>query len=82
MYSKDKNGNIIVSDDNGAIQLYEFDDQNRLQSYKLLGKDRRFISGKSFDCNKEGTHIIREYYLSENGMGRNEDFEVKSEQLS
>lgn len=82
LYSKDKNGNIIVSDDNGAIQLYEFDDQNRLQSYKLLGKDRRFISGKSFDCNKEGTHIIREYYLSENGMGRNEDFEVEGIEYS
>lgn len=82
LYSKDKNGNIIVSEDNGAIQLWGFDDQNRLQSYKSLNKDRRFVLGKRFDCNKEGTHIIREYYLSENGMGKNEDFEVEGIEYS
>lgn len=81
-YSKDKNGNIIVPENNGGIQLWEFDEQNRLRSYKLLNKDRRFVFGKRFDCNKEGTHIIREYYLSENGMGKNEDFNVEGIEFS
>lgn len=81
-YSKDKNGNIIVPENNGAIQLWEFDEQNRLRSHKLLNKDRRFVFGKRFDCNKEGTHIIREYYLSENGMGKNEDFNVEGIEFS
>ena len=40
LYSKDKNGNIIVSEDDDAIQLWEFDDQNRLQTYKSINKDR------------------------------------------
>lgn len=81
MYSKDKNGNI-VSENNGAIQLWEFDDQNRLQSYKSLSKDRRFVLGKRFDCNKEGTHIIREYYLSENGIGKHEGFDIEGIEFS
>lgn len=81
-YSKDKNGNIIVPENNGAIRLWEFDEQNRLQSCKLLNKDRRFVFGKRLDCNKEGTHIIREYYLSENGMGKNEDFNVEGIEFS
>ena len=82
LYSKDKNGNIIVSEDNGAIQVWEFDDQNRLQCFKSLNKDRRFVLGKRFDCNKEGTHIIREYYLSENGIGKNESFDVEGIEFS
>ena len=82
LYSKDKKGNIIVSEDDGAIQLWEFDDQNRLQTYKSINKDRRFVLGKRFDCNKEGTHIIREYYLSENGIGKNESFDVEGIEFS
>lgn len=77
LFSVDKNGKIIESEDKHAIQLWNFDGQNRLQSVKFLNKDRLFVSGKSFDFNKEGTHIVREYYLSEKGVGTNEDFEVE-----
>lgn len=82
LYSKDKNGNIIVSEDDGAIQLWEFDDQNRVQTYKSINKYRRFVFGKRFDCNKEGTHIIRERYLSENGIGKHESFGVEGIEFS
>lgn len=76
LYSKDKNGSIIVSEDNGAIQLWEFDDLNRLQSHKLLNKVRHFVSGRKFEWNNEGTHIIRYLQLSEYGIGLNADFLV------
>ncbi len=82
MISLDKNDNIIESEDKTAIQQLSFDGQNRLRSFKFLNKDRLFVSGKSFDYNKEGTHIIREYYLSENGVGKNESFEVKGIEYS
>lgn len=79
-FSLDKNDNIIES--GNAITLLSFDEQNRLQSLKILNKDRLFVSGKSFDYNKEGTHIVREYYLSENGLGKNEDFNVEGIEFS
>ena len=82
LYSVDKDDNIIESEDNHAIQLLSFDEQNRLNSIKFLNKDRLFVSGKRFDCNKEGTHVVREYYLSENGVGINEDFEVEGIEYS
>lgn len=77
LFSVDKNDGIIESEDKTAIQLWDFDEQNRLQGVKFLNKDRLFVSGKRFDCNKEGTHIIREYYLSENGISKNVDFDVE-----
>lgn len=82
LISLDKNDNIIESEDKTAIQQWSFDGQNRLRSFKFLNKDRLFVSGKSFDYNKEGTHIIREYYLSENGVGKNESFEVEGIEYS
>lgn len=78
LFSVDKNDNIIES----SIQLWSFDEQNRLQSFKILNKDRLFISGKMFDFNKEGTHIIREFVLSENGIGKYEDFGVEGIEYS
>lgn len=70
----DKNDNIIESEDKHAIQLLSFDEQNRFRFFKFLNKDGLFVSGKKFDYNKEGTHVIREYCLSENGVGKNESF--------
>lgn len=71
-FQKDKNDNLIESEDAGAIQLWNFDEQNRLQSIKFLNKNRQFVSGKEFEYNKEGTHIIRECWLSENGIDTND----------
>lgn len=82
LFSVDKNENIVEPEDKTAIQVWGFDEQNRLQSVKFLNKDRLFVSGKRFDCNKEGTHIVREYYLSENGIGQNEDFCVEGIEYS
>lgn len=81
-YSKDKNDQIIESEDNQAIQLWSFDEQNRLQSIKFLNKDRLFISGLRFDCNREGTHITRAFCLSENGIGVYEDYGVEGIEYS
>lgn len=81
-FSVDRNDNIIESKSNYAIQLWSYDEQNRLQSLKCLNKDRLFVFGKRFDCNKEGTHIVREYYLSGNGIGKNNDFEVEGIEYS
>lgn len=81
-YSKDKNDKIIESEDNQAIQLWSFDEQNRLQSIKFLNKDRLFISGLRFDCNREGTHITRAFCLSENGIGVYEDYGVEGIEYS
>lgn len=82
LFSVDKDDNIIESADNQAIQLWSYDEQNRLKSLRFLNKDRLFVSGKRFDFNKEGTHIVREYYLSENVLGINEDFEVEGIEYS
>lgn len=82
LFSVDKNDGIVESEDKTAIQLWSFDEQNRLQSVKFLNKDRQFLSGKRFDCNKEGTHVVREYYLSDNGIGQNEDFGVEGIEYS
>lgn len=82
LYSKDKNDQIIESEDNQDIQLWSFDEQNRLQSIKFLNKDRLFISGLRFDCNREGTHIIRAFCLSENGIGVYENFGVEGIEYS
>lgn len=82
LYSKDKNDQIIESEDNQDIQLWSFDEQNRLQSVKFLNKDRLFISGLRFDCNREGTHIIRAFCLSENGIGVYENFGVEGIEYS
>lgn len=82
LYSKDKNDQIIESEDNQAIQLWSFDEQNRLQSIKFLNKDRLFISGLRFDCNREGTHITRAFCLSENGIGVYEDYGVEGIEYS
>lgn len=82
LFSVNRNGDIIEPEDKTAIQLWSFDEQNRLQCVKFLNKDREFVSGKRFDCNKEGTHIIREYCLSENGIGKNEYFDVEGIEYS
>ncbi len=82
LYSKDKNDQIIESEDNQAIQVWSFDEQNRLQSIKFLDKDRLFISGLRFDCNREGTHITRAFCLSENGIGVYEDYGVEGIEYS
>lgn len=82
LYSKDKNDQIIESENNQDIQLWSYDEQNRLQSVKCYNKNGLFGSGKRFDYNKEGTHIIREYCLSENGIGKNEDFDVEGLEYS
>ena len=82
LFSVDKNENIVEPEDKTAIQVWGFDEQNRLQSVKFLNKDRLFVSGKRFDCNKEGTHIVREYYLSENGISKNVDFDVEGLEYS
>lgn len=82
LYSKDKNDQIIESEDNQDIRLWSFDEQNRLQSIKFLNKDRLFISGLRFDCNREGTHIIRAFCLSENGIGVYENFGVEGIEYS
>ena len=81
-YSKDKNDQIIESEDNQNIQLWSFDEQNRLQSIKFLNKDRLFISGLRFDCNREGTHITRAFCLSENGIGVYENLGVEGIEYS
>lgn len=81
-YSIDKNDNIVESENSPGIQLWNFDELNRLQSVTLLNKDRLVISGKRYEWNKEGTHIIREFYLSENGVGINEDYGVEGIEYS
>ena len=82
LFSLDKNDDIIDSENNDSIQLWSYDEQNRLQSVKYYNKNGLFGSGKRFDYNKEGTHIIREYYLSENGISKNEDFDVEGLEYS
>lgn len=75
-FTLDANDNIIEADHKDAIKLIEYDDQNRFQTFKILDNKRAFFFGKRFEYNKEGTHVIREFYLSENGLGKNEDFGV------
>ena len=82
LYSKDKNDQIIESEDNQDIQLWSFDEQNRFQSIKFLSKDRLFISGLRFECNREGTHNTRAFCLSENGIGVYEDYGVEGIEYS
>ena len=82
LFSLDKNDDIIDSENNDSIQLWSYDEQNRLQSVKYYNKNGLFGSGKRFDYNKEGTHIIREYCLSENGISKNEDFDVEGLEYS
>lgn len=82
LVSKAKNDEMIVSEDNTAIQLWDYDEQNRLQSVKFLSKDGRLVLGKRYDYNKEGTHIIREFALSENGLGKFDNFDVEGIEYS
>lgn len=82
LFSLDKNDDIIDSENNDSIQLWSYDEQNRLQSVKYYNKNGLFGSGKRFDYNKEGTHIIRVYCLSENGISKNEDFDVEGLEYS
>ena len=78
----DKNDDIFENENNNSIQLWSYDEQNRLQTVKYYNKNGLFRSGRRFDYNKEGTHIIREYSLSENGISKNEDFEVEGFEYS
>lgn len=74
---KDKNDVIIETGDNFAIQLWSYDEQNRLKCIKGFNRNRLFISGKRFEYNKEGTHIIRDFYFTENCLGVNDYYEVQ-----
>ena len=76
-YSLDISDNIIEEEDKNAVKIFKYDEQNKVQSFKVLDKNRNFVFGKRFDYNKEGTHIIREFPLSENGFGKIEDFDVE-----
>ena len=82
LYSLDKDNNIVADEDNSAIQLWRYDQQNRLQSVQFLNKERSFVSGMSYDYNKEGTHIVRIYFLSENGIKSDEDLNVEGIEYS
>ncbi len=76
-YSLDKDNNICDNDNQISIQLFEYDEAGRLSFCRFLDKERKYVSGKKYDYNKEGTHVIREFVLSENGIGRNEDLDVE-----
>lgn len=77
LYALNKKEEIIEDKDGWAIQIFEYDEQGRFQFFKVLNKKRQFVSGKRFEYNKEGTHVIREYALSENGIGKLPDFDVE-----
>ena len=73
---EDEKGNLLNIDDN-SVFLFGYNNQNRIKFLKVYNKYGIFNFGKRFDYNKEGTHVIREYSLSENGIGKNTDFGVE-----
>ena len=77
IFEVDVNGYLIEEEDKDAIKLFDYDNQNRVQTFKILDKERNFLFGKKFDYNKEGTHVIREFALSKSGFGKIEDFDVE-----
>ncbi len=74
--NEDSNGNLL-NVEGFSVQKYDYNEQNRILSLKVFDKDGNFILGKRYDYSKEGTHAIREYSLSESGIGRNTDFDVE-----
>lgn len=77
VYAVDANDNIIETDDREAINLFEYDEQGRLLTLKVLDRKESPVYGRRFDYNKEGTHILHTINLNIQSVGKYESFDFE-----